>query len=81
MENYEWKYDYGGIYFYWCLGFLTRENKIDFLKKAKERLARNIRGKKKNVTSESYIFLLDNVAPEGTPEIILKKQRWRTKEY
>ena len=81
MENYKWRNTYGGIYIHWWLGYLKEGDQIEFLKNAKDRLDRNTRAKNKKDIMESYIFLLDNVAPEGAPEIIIKKQRWRTQKY
>ena len=41
MEDYEFDIisKYSGIYMRWCIGYLTRDEQIKFLKKAKAALA------------------------------------------
>ena len=80
MENFNWKYHYDAIYIHWGIGYITRVQGIDFLRKAKSMLKKASKCCDQKGAGDSYIFLCDNLRPVVLPEQILDGQRWSTKE-
>ena len=63
MQNFPFEQSpkYSAIYVRWCLGYLTKDEQIDFLKRAKAHLD-NLPGRyTREEGPPSYIFVLDNV--------------------
>ena len=52
---------YTGIYMRWCLGYLNRDEQIDFLQRAQKALANEPGRYSRTNPPPSYIFVLDNI--------------------
>ena len=80
MQDFRWRSDYGGIFMVWCAGYLGRSDLINFLRKAKARLAQDSSHVTRNSPPQSFIYLLDNVLEDDEEPEIIKGQMVRSEE-
>ena len=52
---------YTGIYMRWCIGYLQREEQVEFLKGAKTSLLNGSPPYSRKNAPPSYIFIMDNI--------------------
>ena len=79
MEMFKWKKKYGGIFLHWVAGYPSEDDLVKFLKKAKKGLMEPYVDKKDGQTYYSYIFICENVLPEGEDEYLEVFQKMRTR--
>ena len=78
MQTFKWSFSYSAIFMVWCAGYLSSNDLVVFLKKAKAHLICDTKRVSRNRCPESFIFLLDNVLNEGEEAMIVKDQWVRT---
>ena len=70
---------YNGIYMVWCVGYLTDQELVNFLRTAKSRLITDDEHFTRRSEPKSFIFVLDNLPGEDEAAEVIKGQRLRTK--
>ena len=66
MQSYVWENCYSAIFLIWCIGYLSDKELIVFLKRAGAHLMKGENKQTRNFLPESFIIVLDNVAPPCT---------------
>ena len=61
MQDWEWDYQYDGIFMIWCTGYMNKPQLVQFLKDAKVNLQAHASRVSRNIPPNSFIILLDNV--------------------
>ena len=76
MQKYPFgeKNKFNGIYAWWCLGYLKREEQLEFLKNAKKSLDNKPGNYRKSKGPASYIIVYDNIDKEESREKPLEKK-------
>ena len=64
----------------WCIGYLSKDEAIAFLKKAKDHLYKKPIESTRSHFPSSYIIVIDNVLEPGKKEKIKRGQTIRTKK-
>ena len=64
-------YTFNAIYIKWCLGYLSKYDQIEFLRKAKKALKNPLKRYNRFEGPASYIIILENIddRPEGSKPI------------
>lgn len=65
MQSYVWEEEYTGIFLRWCVGYLTDDELVAFLRKAAAHLYNELGVKTRQSDPNAFIIVLDNVAPPG----------------
>ena len=77
MQDWEWDFQYDGIYMIWCVGYLTKPQLIQFLMDAKVHLQANPSRTSRHRAPTSFIFVLDNILDGAEESYVWKGQRLR----
>ena len=78
MEDFNWQFDYSGIFMVWTAGYLDDTAIVNFLSKAKTKLIPGRFRATRHEQPESFIVVLDNIAKVDTGGVLFKGQRVRT---
>ena len=78
MQDFDWKFEYSGIFMIWVVGYLADSVLIAFLRKAKTKLIPGRFRTTRLEQPESFIVVLDNIAEEDNDGTVVKGQRLRT---
>ena len=72
MEDFNWQFDYSGIFMVWVAGYLGDSALVKFLRKAKTKLIPGRFRATRHEEPESFIVVLDNIAEIDTGGVLFK---------
>ena len=78
MQYFNWRFKYSTIYMVWCVGYLSDEELIVFMRRAKSQLITDDGAMRRSSTPTSFIIVLDNLLGEHEQAEVVKGQRLRT---
>ena len=80
IQEPKWAFKYSAIYMVWCSGYVNRSNLIAFLREAQKHLIKPDKRSSRRQLPQSFIFVVENVLPEGDLPNLSKDQWLRTRE-
>ena len=80
MQDFKWTFSYSAVFMVWCVGYLKRPELVAFLRQAQRQLIKCGGRATRAAPPESFIFVVDNVLPDGDVSNLSKKQILRTQE-
>ena len=78
MQDFDWRFEYSGIFMIWAVGYLSDTALVSFFRKAKTKLIPGRFRTTRQEKPESFIIVLDNIAEEHIDGTSVKGQRLRT---
>ena len=79
MQDFDWQFEYSGIFLVWVAGYLGDTALVNFLRKAKTKLIPGRFRATRQEKPESFIIVLDNIIEVDADAALVKSQRLRTK--
>ena len=80
MQDFDWRFEYSGIFMVWVVGYLTDSALVSFLRKAKTKLMPGRFRTTRQEQPESFIVVLDNISEAHLDGTMVKGQRLRNEE-
>ena len=78
MQDFDWQFEYSGIFLVWVAGYLGDTALVNFLRKAKTKLIPGRFRTTRQEKPESFIIVLDNIIEVDADAALVKSQRLRT---